>query len=286
VKIDNLEGVGVEISDIDISKLGEADFAVVQMAFSEHGVVFFRDQEITEAQHIEFAQRWGNININRFFEANSQFPQIAIVRKEADQQVNIGGSWHTDHSYDVEPALGSILVARELPAKGGDTWFTSMYKAYDALSPGLQATLAGLKAVHSAQHVFGSKGAHIQAADTRDRIGNTDAADALQEPAHPVVITHPLSGKKALYVNPGFTRHFEGWTAEESAPLLNYLYEVAQNKAFLTRFKWRPGSIAFWDNRATWHMAQNDYQGHRRIMHRITIAGTPLKPCHPDKEFE
>jgi taurine dioxygenase len=271
-----LEGVGVEISKTDISSLSESDFAIVYEAFSEHGLVFFRDQEITAQQHIEFAQRWGDININRFFEASDQFPQIAIVRKEADQQVNIGGSWHTDHSYDLEPALGSILVARELPPQGGDTWFTSMYKAYDALSPGLQAALADLRAVHSAQHVFGSKGAHKRTADTQDRVGNTDAADALPDPVHPVVITHPLSGKKALYVNPGFTRRFENWTIAESAPLLNYLYEVAQNESFVTRFKWRPGSIAFWDNRATWHMAINDYQGHRRIMHRITVEGVPL----------
>lgn len=277
MKIDELGGVGVEISDTDISNLNEADFSAIASAFSEHGLVFLRDQDITEPQHIEFAQRWGNININRFFEANREYPQIAVVRKEANQQVNIGGGWHTDHSYDVEPALGSILVARVLPPEGGDTWFTSMYKAYDALSPGLQATLAGLNAVHSARHVFGSKGAHVQAGDTQDRIGNTDAADALEDSVHPIVITHPLSGKKALYVNPGFTCHIEGWTIAESEPLLNYLYEVAQNEAFLTRFNWRPGSIAFWDNRATWHLAQNDYQGHRRVMHRITIAGTSLE---------
>ncbi len=276
VEVSSLPGVGAEVQGVDIAKgLSDGELEQIRAGFADHGLLFFRDQNISETDHIAFARLWGDINVNRFFAANPDYPEIAMVAKEPDQTVNIGGGWHTDHSYDHEPALGSILVARELPEKGGDTWFTSMYKAYEALSPGLQKTLEGLSAVHSAKHVFGSDVGYRDA--TQGRIGNAQAADVLEDPVHPVVIKHPLSGKKALYVNPGFTLRIDGWTQEESEPLLNYLYEVAVRDSHVTRFTWQPGSIAFWDNRATWHFAQNDYQGERRIMHRITIDGCALE---------
>ena len=271
-------GAGAEISGIDLRTLGERDLAELRRAFAQHGVLFFRDQKLSEDDHIALAERFGPININRFFAAHRTRPQIALVTKEPDQVANIGGGWHTDHSYDEEPALGSILVARELPPVGGETWFVSMYRAFDALSDGLKGTLMGLRAVHSAAHVFGTQSAYRQDADmSAGRIGNAEAADALCDPVHPVVIRHPLSGRAALYVNPGFTLRFEGWTEQESRPLLEYLYSVATREAHICRFDWAPGSIAFWDNRATWHFAQNDYAGHRREMHRITIEGCPLQ---------
>jgi len=276
-----LAGVGAEITGVDIAAgLTEDQFADIRQVFSNEGLIFFRDQSIDEQQHIAFAEKWGAINVNRFFAANQKHPQIAMVSKEPDQKENIGGGWHTDHSYDVEPALGSILVARELPDSGGDTWFTNMYKAFDCLSPGLQETLLGLNAVHSAKYAFGSRSRIEQEAAETGRIGNSDVADAMPDVIHPVVIEHPLSGKRSLYVNPGFTRHFEGWSIEDSAPLLEYLYGIAQKEEFVTKFRWEPGSIAFWDNRATWHLAQNDYHGQRRVMHRITIEGCALsKSC-------
>lgn len=147
-----------------------------------------------------------------------------------------------------------------------------MYKAYDSLSEGMKKMLNGLNAVHSSRHVFGDQSAYVEAMD--DRLSNTEAAT--QDAIHPVIITHPESGRKALYVNPAFTLHFEGWTAEESKPLLDYLYTHATLMENTTRFKWDVGSIAFWDNRCTWHYALNDYQGERREMHRITIEGSPL----------
>jgi taurine dioxygenase len=228
------------------------------------------------SEHIAFAERWGDINVNRFFAAHPGYPQIAMVTKEPDQKLNIGGGWHTDHSYDANPALGSILVARELPNRGGETWFASMYKAYDALSDGLKQTLHGLSAVHSARHRFGTDHRYDREDATEGRIGNAEAADRLEDVIHPVVIRHPLSGKPALYVNPDFTIRFDGWSAEDSEPLLQHLYNVAVTESFITRFHLEPGSIAFWDNRATWHQAQNDYHGERREMHRITIEGCPL----------
>ena len=265
-----------EVNDCQIASIDDGELAQLQERFSQHGLLFFRDQELSEEDHIAFAQRWGDININRFFAAHPEHPEIAMVTKEPEQKDNIGGGWHTDHSYDREPALGSILVARELPDQGGDTLFADMYRAYEALSDGLKDTLESLNAVHSARHIFGADAYYETSGDTGDRLGNADVADKLTDVVHPVVIRHPLSGRKALYVNPGFTLHFEGWTAEESQALLQYLYAFASRDEFVTRLQWRPGTVAFWDNRATWHYALNDYHGHRRIMHRITLEGGPL----------
>lgn len=278
ISINVLPGVGAEILGVDIAGgLASSELETIKQTFSQHGLVFFRNQKISEADHIDLAEVFGDINVNRFFAANPEYPQIAMVSKEPDQIANIGGGWHTDHSYDQEPALGSILVARELPESGGDTWFTSMYKAYDSLSDGLKETLEGLSAVHSAKHVFGPQGDYEATGSASGRIGNAGAALEMEDPIHPVVISHPLSGRKALYVNAGFTLRFDGWTDEESAPLLAYLYGRAIADENITRFKWENGSIAFWDNRATWHFAQNDYPGQRRVMHRVTIEGCALQ---------
>lgn len=266
-------GVGVEVHNVDIKNgLDASAFDKLRAAFVEHGLIFLRDQDITPDEHIAFAERWGDININRFFPRLDGYDQIATVTKEPDQTMNIGGGWHTDHSYDHVPAMGSILIARETPPVGGDTLFACMYTAYDTLSDGLKQTLEGMKAVHSSRHIFGEQSNYR---DTmKDRFSNPE--DATQDAVHPVIITHPESGRKALYVNPGFTLHFDGWTAEESKPLLDYLYAHAVQLEHTTRFQWTPGSIAFWDNRCTWHYALNDYHGTRREMHRITIEGSPI----------
>ena len=266
-------GVGAFVEGIDLS-LGVSDDArdMLREALGDYGVLFFRDQDLSPEAHLAFAERFGAINVNRFFKAVEGYPRIAEVRKEPDQQANIGGGWHTDHSYDDAPALGSVLVARETPASGGDTLFASMYAAYETLSDGLKATLDGLSAVHSSRHVFGASSRYKQEGrDFGDRFGNEDAAT--QDAVHPVVIRHPISGRKALYVNPGFTLRFDGWTEAESAPLLSMLYAHAARPEHTYRFQWTKGAIAFWDNRATWHYALNDYHGARRLMHRITIEG-------------
>ncbi len=273
------QGAGAEITGIDIKALTENEFQAIHQAFADHGLIFFRDQDTTETDHIAFAERFGEININRFFAAHPDYPQIAMVAKEPGDTDNIGGGWHTDHSYDGEPALGSVLVARDLPASGGDTMFASMYTAYDTLDDELKSAIEGRKAIHSGRHIFGEEGAaYFNQNDAGgDRIGNADVAETLADPVHPVVITHPLSGKKALFVNPAFTVSFAGETKEQSMPLLAKLFaHVFRGEPFHTRFKWRPGSIAMWDNRATWHWALNDYPGQRRIMHRITIEGCAL----------
>lgn len=266
------EHVGTEVTGIAMTALDDAAFERLRQMVYDRGVVVLRDQSLTPEEHIAFANRWGGIDINNYFPLNGQHPEIAEVRKEADQRVNIGGGWHTDHSYDQVPAMGSILVARELPPSGGDTLFASMGAAYDALSEGLKATLETLNAVHSADHIYARDGLYAQ----------TDQASALRghklktRAVHPAVIRHPVTGRKLLYVNGAFTLHFDGWTREESRPLLDYLYTLGTREEFQCRLDWKPGTVAIWDNRTTWHLAQNDYHGHRRVMHRITLTGEPI----------
>ena len=264
--------IGAEIHDVDLNDLSEATLAELRIAYAQYGVLFFRDQQLTPEAHIELAQHWGKININRFFTPVENYPQIAEVRKEPDQKYNVGGGWHTDHSYDQIPALGSLLYAKEVPSHGGDTLFAGCGVAFDNLSEGMKDTLRSLRAVHSSRHVFGESASVPN--DMSDMFGNAD--QATQDAVHPVVIRHPLSGREILYVNPGFTTHIEGWTVQESAPLLQFLYGHIARPEHNCRFHWQPGALAFWDNRATWHFAVNDYHGERRLMHRITVEGEAL----------
>ena len=266
--------LGAVISGVDLSKEpSKHAMAELKDAFGRYSVIFFRNQDLAPQQHIAMAERWGAINVNRFFKPLDGYPQIAQVIKEANQKENIGGTWHTDHSYDLIPAMGSMLYAREVPTVGGDTLFSSMYLAYEALSEDLKKMLADLKAWHSSRHAFGysvTDSEHFE----DGRLANPNRAT--QDALHPVVITHPLTGRKALYVNADFTIRFDGWTVEQSQPILDFLYAHGARQEFTCRFHWESGSIAFWDNRATWHYAMNDYQGHRRIMHRITLEGVAL----------
>ncbi len=265
--------LGAEIEGVDIAAgLGEEQFAEIYRAFADYSVILFRNQSLTQEQHIAFAQRWGDINVNRFFSRVAENPIIAEVRKEPDQKTNIGHNWHTDHSYDTIPALGSILYAREVPEFGGDTMFASMYRACETLSPGLREMLESLNALHSSRHVFGAM--NDREPDSSGRIGNPELAT--QDAVHPMIIKHPITGRKALYVNPIFTVQIEGWKKEESQPLLQYLYQHASQPDFTCRIRWERDTLAIWDNRATWHCALNDYPGQRRLMHRITIEGVPL----------
>lgn len=267
--------LGAEIHGVDLAQ-GFTDkvFAQIRQAFLDYNVIFFRDQTLSPEQHITFAERWNTINVNRFFKPFEGYPQIAEVRKEPDQEKNIGRSWHTDHSYDQVPAMASILYAKEVPDTGGDTLFASMHAAYDSLSVGLRETLESLNAVHSSRHVFGRPRGENTYGKVDDRVGNPDLAQ--QDALHPVVIRHPDTGRKALYVNNSFTVRIDGWTEQESRSLLDFLYTHAANPEFTCRFRWKKGSIAMWDNRSTWHRALNDYAGHLRYMHRITLEGVEL----------
>ena len=269
-------GVGAFVEGIDLAeKLSDNLTGNLRSALGEYGVLFFRDQAITPEQHIAFAKGFAPINVNRFFAHVEGYPEIAEVRKEPDQKKNIGGGWHTDHTYDEIPAMGSILLARETPPRGGDTVYANTCLAYDTLSDGLKKTLEGLRGTHSSRHVFGPNAGYLRRGeDVKGRLGNNELAT--QDSTHPLVIRHPISGRKSIYVNPGFTTGIEGWHESESGPFLKILYDHIVRPEHTYRFEWKPGSVAFWDNRATWHYAVNDYHGARRLMHRITVEGEAL----------
>ena len=265
-------GLGAEIFGADLRD--PAQFDQIKAAFATYSVITIRDQAITPDDHLTFARRWGEINVNRFFKALDSHPEIAIVLKEADQKSAIGESWHTDHAYDQIPALGSILHAIETPPYGGDTAFCSMGMAYEALSDPIKDFLRGLNAWHSSRHVFGAVQTQSESSKT-GRIGNAD--QATQDALHPVVIRHPMSRRPGLYVNPQFTTHIDGLNRAESDAILGLLYDHCQKPEFQCRVRWQAGDVTMWDNRATWHKAINDYHGHRRYMHRVTVEGCALE---------
>ena len=271
--IEKAAGCGAYANDVDLADLNDAEARALKASLFEHGVLFFRGQALTRDAHVRLAEQLGSIDVNRYFPADADFPMIAKVEKSAEQKSNIGGGWHTDHSYDAAPALGSILVARDLPPAGGDTLFADLYAAFETLDDATKDEIAGLKAVHGTAHVFGEGGAYAKS----DQSALARPEAEMPETTHPVVIRHPGSGKPVLYVNPAFTLRFEGMTREESMPLLMRLFAHAIDASRVHRFAWTPGSVAIWDNRATWHFALNDYQGHYRLMHRITLSGDALE---------
>lgn len=266
-------GLGAEIFGADLTDV--ACFDSIQQAFVDHAVIVIREQNISPDDHLHFARRFGDINVNRFFSALPSHPEIAVVFKDINQKEAVGEGWHTDHSYDQIPALGSILHAIEMPKVGGDTLFESMSMAFEALSPTMQSFLSDLSAWHSSRHVFGAETASSEAAKTR-RLANQNAAT--QDALHPVVIKHPLSGKSCLYVNPVFTTRIQGLSEAESDGILQMLYTHIQQPEFQCRIRWKAGDVTMWDNRATWHKAINDYHGQRRLMHRVTVEGCAIGP--------
>ena len=237
-------------------------------------VIFFRDQTLTPDQHKNFGKRFGMLNVHPYAPALAGHPEVMTIFKEKDDKANFGGGWHSDMTFLEEPALGSILYAREVPPHGGDTLFANMYLAYESLSHGLKKTLSGLKAVHSANRQYGIEGSEAAQLNEQRSMKPKISADAKKEVLHPVVRTHPDTGRKALYVNRAFTERFEGWTKRESRPLLHYLCDHAVQMEYTCRFRWTKDTLAFWDNRAAQHYALNDYHGFRRVMHRVTVNGT------------
>ena len=272
MQVSPFENCGAVVSNLQLATMTDTELAELRNAFTEYGLLFFRDQDLPPQEHLRFANRFGSIVVNKFFKTSADSPQIAEVRKEKTQQTNIGGGWHTDHSYDVIPAMGSILVARTLPETGGDTQFANLAAAYDSLPNDLKTKIEGLRAIHSNTHLYGENGLY-RLTDLNEQLGGMDRVG---DATHPVVIKHPESGRKVLYVNPGHTIQFEGWDFAKSRALLDELYAHVTQPQFTCSFNWLPGSVTFWDNRCTWHQANNDYQGQARLMHRITLAGSAL----------
>jgi taurine dioxygenase len=242
--------------------------AALRRALLDHLVIFFRDQTLFPEEFLAFAGRFGNVVEYPFVAGIEGYPLITPVVKLETETINFGGVWHTDTAYLEIPPMGSMLVAREVPPEGGDTLFANMYLAYETLSPGLRAVLDGLKAVNSS-----AKADVSRTREDRIRSSPTDRSNATLLAEHPVVRTHPETGRKALYVNAGHTVRFAGMSEEESAPLLDYLFRHQTRPEFTCRFRWQVGSLAFWDNRAAQHYPINDYHGYRRVMHRLTLEG-------------
>lgn len=268
--------LGAEITGVDLARdLSDATIAQIRRAFVEHQVVFFRDQALTPEAQMRFGSKFGPLNVHPYVAGMAEHPEVMEVIKEPEDRVNFGGGWHSDMSFLPRPSIGSILYAVEVPACGGDTLFASQAAAYDALSDGLKLTLEGLNAVHSAGREYSAQG---HSAQQRKSMSVVEAEGAVGEHVHPMVLVHPETGRKGLYVNPAFTMRIEGWSARESKPLLDFLFDHSRYEAFTCRFAWAPGSVAFWDNRSVWHFALNDYPGQRRHMRRVTVDPRTARP--------
>ena len=265
--------IGAEVGGVDLGgALDDAVFDEIHRAFLDHLVLFFRGQDITPDQYLAFAERFGPIADYPFAEDKDGHPGITEIVKEAGDTMNFGGLWHADTTYQATPPIATLLHARETPPVGGDTMFANMYLAYESLSNGMKRMLDPLRAVSTASlRSKDGTGARAQLAAQTGRGKNVDRMDMAAE--HPVIRTHPETGRKALYVNCAHTSHFAGMTPEESAPLLRFLFDHLGRPEYTCRFAWQPGDLTIWDNRCAQHYALNDYHGHRRLMHRITIEG-------------
>jgi taurine dioxygenase len=261
--------IGAEIYGADLgSELDDETIAAIRRAWLAHCVIFFRDQDLPPARFLTLARRFGTVIEYPFIKGLEEFPEIIPVMKLEHEKTNFGGIWHSDTAYLEAPPMGTMLVAREVPPYGGDTMFANMYLAYEALSDGMKKLLDGLIAINTS--------AKADVSRTReDRVKDSVRADAKKEYVgeHPVVRTHPETGRKALYLNAGHTLRFRDMSVDESTPLLDYLFRHQVRPEFTCRFNWRAGSMAFWDNRCALHNPVNDYHGYRRVMHRITLAG-------------
>ena len=267
---------GAEIHGIDLSgELSEDAIGAIRGALLDHLVVFFRGQDLSPERQIALGRRFGELLIDPFVIPMDGHPEIMEVVKAEDETVNFGYVWHSDSTYLAEPLMGSVLYAIQVPPHGGDTIWANQYLAYDALSDGMKAMLDGRRAVHTARVGYGQDAIDKYFVQTkrsmrvyRDRDHIADA-----EVLHPIVRTHPETGRKALFVNPAYTERIEGMTVEESKPMLEYLYAHSIRPEFTCRFRWTDGAVAFWDNRAAMHYPINDYHGFRRAMRRIAICG-------------
>ncbi len=262
--------LGAELGGIDLSTdLADEVIAEIRRAWLEHLVVFFRDQALDSDQYLAFARRVGAIDRYPFVSGIEGYPEIIAVIKRPHETVNFGGIWHSDTSYLVEPPMATMLLARVIPPSGGDTLFANMYAAYEALSPAMQQLLEPLRVINSSALADVSKTREDRLRDG----GATPRSATVYEASHPVVRTHPETGRKALYVNVAHSARFDGMTDDESRGLLQFLFHHQVRPEFTCRFRWTVGSIALWDNRCAQHNPVNDYHGHERSMHRITLRG-------------
>jgi taurine dioxygenase len=259
--------LGAEVRGIDVSReLPDEAIDELRTAFLEHLVIVLRGQKLAPQQLVAFAGRFGDPMEYPQLKGLPECPLVTPVIKLEHERVNFGGVWHSDTTYLERPPMGSMLYALETPPHGGDTLFANQYLAYDALTDGLKETLARLVGVNSSMKAEVSR-------SREDRLREAGVEQKTLIGEHPVVRTHPETGRKALYVNSGHTAAFKGWSEQESAPLLEFLFAHQVRPEFTCRLHWEPGSLAFWDNRCAQHNPVNDYHGYRRVMHRVTLAG-------------
>ena len=262
--------IGAEIFGVDLGgTIGNHQFEEIHDALLRHHVIFFRDQKMTPEQHKDFGRRFGKLHIHpASTSVLAEHPEILVIKADENSKRVAGEVWHSDVSCDPEPPMGSILYMHQPPANGGgDTMFANMYVAYEKLSDPMKEFLAGLTAVHDGEHVY------------RGRYGMNDAGKTFPRAEHPVIRTHPETGRAALYVNRGFTTRIKELNRNESDALLDMLFDHAETPEFQCRFKWQAGSVAFWDNRCVQHHAMWDYHPLSRLAHRVTICGD--RPFYP-----
>lgn len=266
--------LGAEIHGVDLRSINDSQTKYIREALLEHKVIFFRDQDLSPQEFRAFSTRFGKPVEYPFVKGIEGYPEIIQVLKKENETSNFGGIWHADTLYLAEPPMGTILHALELPPFGGDTLFANQVAAYEALSDGLKAVLDTLTCINTSAKADASKTREDRIKDSNSGGGGDGGKQAVDFVSrHPAVRTHPETGRKSLYLNIAHTERFEGWTAEESAPLLRFLHQHQVRPEFTCRFRWARHSVAFWDNRQVLHNPVNDYHGFRRLMHRITLAG-------------
>lgn len=269
--------LGAEIHDVDLSRpLADEVFAEIHRTLLDYQVIFFRDQRLAPDELIAFAERFGPLDKHTILKGIPGYPEILPVMTEPEDTHVFAEGWHADVTYQERPTLGALLYALEVPPAGGDTLFANQYLAYRSLSAGMRRLLDGLTAIHGAARAYGDRQAEFNLEDDMLMVDKVKARAT--EAEHPVVRAHPETGRRALFVNDHYTLRFKGMSAEESAPLLRFLFEHAIRPEFTSRFRWQKGSIAFWDNRCTLHCPIPDYRGYRRRMHRVVVRGD--RPVH------
>ena len=267
-------GFGAAVTGLDLAApLPTATLEAVQAAFARHGVLRFPGQPLTLDQLEAFTLQMGAFGEDPFIKPMPGRPNVLELRREADEKApNFGAGWHSDWSFQPSPPAATLLRSEVIPPVGGDTLFVDAARAYEALSPTFQAMLAPLTAIHSATRPYGEKGVYA-----RETVARTmqiiTSAEADRTQAHPLVRTHPVTGRKALFVSPVYTVGVEDLTEPEAEALLGYLFRHLTQAQFIYRHRWAPGMLLMWDNRCTMHFAEGGYDGHLRVMHRTTVAG-------------
>lgn len=265
--------IGADVEGLDLKSLSEEGYAELRQALLAHKVVFIRDQNLSPADLERVTQQFGEFGREPYVKTMAEHPHVVQVVKEADEKAPFvfGGAWHTDWTFQERPPAFTLLYGHDIPPYGGDTCYANMALAYEWLSPGMQALLENLDAIHSPERAYGVGANHNALLENMAiNFGNDTAEDTR---THPLVTRHPETGKKVLFVNPGYTVGIQGLRSEESKPLLEYLFNLATSPAFTCRMRWRQGTLAIWDNRSTWHLPISDYHGMRREMFRTTVVG-------------